>query len=143
MAFRAAVIGIVLAIATTSAASAQSALFLYGGAGHRVLLGCINCDRFESASLCNSYGDYGSKYAENSIWNPYGTYGSKYSNESPWNKYTTSAPIIVDVQGGSYGYLSANRYHPGRTQIRGLIQLTDMVGDGASVESAREALCAR
>ena len=83
-------------IAIGLAASAQTpALLLFGGTNHKTFLGCLNCSKYDSASVCNKYGDVGSRYSSDSIWNRYGNFGSKYSSDSPWNKYSSSAPIIV------------------------------------------------
>lgn len=93
-------------------------LRLYGGEkGHHVFLGCLTCDKHSSSSVCNKYGEYGSKYGGTSIWNKYGAYGSKYSATSPWNKYASDPPVIVDPEGNFYGYFTANSYHDKRTKI--------------------------
>ena len=61
-------------------------LYIYGGSDHDVFLGCLNSNKYDSKSIWNEYGTYGSKYNSKSIWNEYGTYGSSYSAYSPWNK---------------------------------------------------------
>jgi len=86
----------------------NSPLLIFGGQGHKTFLGCLNCNRFSTSSICNQLGEKGSKFNAESIWNQFGTYGSEFSSDSPWNKFSTTAPIIVDQQGRSYGYLSAN-----------------------------------
>lgn len=68
-------------------------LHLYGGPNHDVYLGCLNCNNYDSNSIWNTYGNYGSVYNSNSIWNKYGTYGSEYNSYSPWNSYTTTNPL--------------------------------------------------
>jgi hypothetical protein len=47
------------------------------------------------------------------------------THHGPWNRYSSSAPIIVDQSGNSYGYFCANHYHPDRTRIAVFIQLFD------------------
>ncbi|ABF12327.1 hypothetical protein Rmet_5468 (plasmid) [Cupriavidus metallidurans CH34] len=127
-----------------SEASAQStALLLFGGTSHKTFLGCLNCGQYESSSVCNAYGEFGSPYQADSIWNPYGTYGSKYNNESPWNTYGTSAPAIVDKDGNFYGYLSANRYLAKRTTIKGLVALTEAAEEFDDLEKLSDAFCRR
>jgi hypothetical protein len=101
----------------------STALLLFGGEGHRVFLGCINCSQYDSDSIFNEYGTYGSKYSDTSIWNPYGTYGSRYSDDSPWNPYASNPPVVVDHDGNFYGYFTANQFHPKRTTIRRLLML--------------------
>ena len=90
--------------------SYSQALHLYGGKNHDVYLGCLNCDNYETNSIWNTYGTFGSKYNTNSIWNSYGTYGSKYNSFSPWNQYSTDPPVVVDKDGNFYGYFSVNKY---------------------------------
>ena len=94
------------------------ALILYGGDDHEEFLGCINCGRYDSKSIWNEYGTYGSKYSSNSIWNEYGTYGSEYSSNSPWNAYASNPPVIVDKNGNFYGYLTVNEYKSKRADFR-------------------------
>ena len=85
-------------------------LHLYAGPSHKTYLGCLNCNSYDSNSIWNEYGMYGSQYNSNSIWNEYGQYGGAYSLYSPFNEYTQTPPIIVDKNGNSYGYLTANKY---------------------------------
>ena len=44
-------------------------LLIYGGSDHDVLLGKLNADCYDSESIWNEYGTYGSKYSSKSIWN--------------------------------------------------------------------------
>ena len=106
-------------------AQGTKALLLFGGGDHKTFLGCLNCNRYDNGSICNRYGEHGSPYANESIWNRYANYGSRYSSESPWNPYANSPPVIVDREGGFYGYLTANRYNPKRTRIPLYVALTD------------------
>jgi hypothetical protein len=110
---------------STAVFGQQQALLLYGGKDHDKFLGCLNCGRYDSSSIWNAYGTYGSPYNSDSIWNRYGTWGSPYNSESPWNKYSSSAPVIVDKEGKFYGYFSANPYHDKRTKIGGLVWVLD------------------
>ena len=70
-------------------------------------LGCLNCGRYQSDSVCNKYGTYGSKYNSKSIWNKYGTYGGKYSLYSPFNKYTSTPPTFYTTSNKT-GKLTVN-----------------------------------
>lgn len=72
-------------------------------------LGLISSNRFDSDSITNEYGTYGSKYSTTSILNQYGEYGSKYSTKSAFNKYTQNPPQII-YQGSFYAYLTVNKY---------------------------------
>lgn len=117
------------------------ALLLYGGHSHDKFLGCLNCSEHDSGSVCNEYGSYGSGYNSDSIWNSYGQYGSSYSSLSPWNTYASDPPVIVDRNGRFYGYLTANEYKPKRTEIKGLIALTEAAEKFDDLDKLREAFC--
>lgn len=112
-------------LTSTETFGQQKALLLYGGKNHDKFLGCLNCSRYDSSSIWNAYGTYGSPYNSDSIWNRYGNWGAPYNSESPWNKYSSSAPVIVDNEGNFYGHFSANAYHSKRTNIKGFVWLLD------------------
>lgn len=69
-------------------------------------------NEYDSDSIFNEYGQYGSQYSSKSIWNEYGTYGSKYSSYSPFNSYSSSPPAIYK-NGSCIGYLTVNKYISG------------------------------
>lgn len=74
-------------------------------------LGLINTNSFDSDSVCNPYGTYGSKYSSTSIWNEYGSYGSDYASYSAFSDYTSSPPIIYEYDGSTLTalyYLTTN-----------------------------------
>jgi hypothetical protein len=126
---------------TTAALGQNRALLIFGGDGHRTFLGCLNCAKHSPGSVCNAYGTQGSRYQSESIWNPYGTFGSKYSSNSPWNRYSSSAPIIVDQEGNSYGYFSMNKYHRNRTRIKSFLALFEYHEEEDDLEKVRQAYC--
>jgi hypothetical protein len=97
---------IILAVAST--ASAQR-LLLFGGSNHDVFLGCFSCNEFASDSIFNEFGAYGSEFRQDSIFNDFGTYGSSFSQFSPCNRIASNPPVLVDENGGFYGYLTLNR----------------------------------
>ena len=66
-------------------------------------------NRFDSQSIYNEFGTYGSQYSSLSIYNPYGTYGSKYSSKSPWNPYTSTPPVLVK-NGSAIAYFTVNTF---------------------------------
>ena len=74
----------------------------------KVYLGKLVTDKYDSDSIWNEYGSYGSKYSATSIWNTYGDYGSAYSNESAFYKYASKPPVIVDRYGKVVGHLTTN-----------------------------------
>lgn len=107
---------IIVAVFSFNLAYGQT-LLIYGGEDHDVYLGKLNASEYDSESIWNEYGSYGSKYNSNSIWNEYGRYGSSYSSYSPFNEYATYPPIIVDSQGNFYGYFTLNKYKPQRANL--------------------------
>lgn len=119
-------------------------LLLFGGKDHKEFLGCVNCSSYDGGSICNRYGEQGSRYASNSIWNRYGEYGSKYSDLSPWNKYASFPPVIVDRDGAFYGSFTAARSDPQRTRIPALRELLDAADEVvADPQEASDIFCGR
>jgi hypothetical protein len=107
-------LGIALLISSTTFGQT---LHLYGGSNHDVYLGCLNSDSYDSSSIWNEYGTYGSSYNSKSIWNEYGTYGSEYNSLSPWNEYSNDSPVVVDKDGNFYGYFTLNEYRAKRADF--------------------------
>ncbi|MFT0547852.1 hypothetical protein ACMHYO_16175 [Allopusillimonas ginsengisoli] len=93
------------------ASLAHAELMLFGGKGHDVFLGCVDCSPYSSNSICNESGQYGSEYRD-TIWNAYREYGSEYRDTSPWNPYTSSknVPILVNKKGDFFGYFTINEF---------------------------------
>jgi hypothetical protein len=79
---------------------------LYSSDG-KVYLGKLTSDKYDTDSIFNEYGNYGSKYSSESIWNEYGDYGSKYSSKSAFNKYASDPPIII-LNNKIIGYITVN-----------------------------------
>lgn len=63
---------------------------------------------YQSDSIFNEYGTYGSEYNVGSIWNEFGTFGGEYNSYSVANAYTTTPPMIIKNK-KIIGYLSANK----------------------------------
>lgn len=74
----------------------------------KTYLGTLSTNTYDSESIFNQYGTYGSKYSTLSIWSTYGTYGSSYSLESAFNEYTLTPPVLV-YKGQAFGYLTSNK----------------------------------
>lgn len=72
-------------------------------------LGKLNPNQYDSDSIFNEYGGYGSTYSPTSIFNEYGSYGGEYSSLSPFNEYTSSPPKII-VNGKAIAHLTVNEY---------------------------------
>lgn len=67
-------------------------------------------NKYNSQSVLNPYGTYGSKYSSLSIWNNYGEYGSPYATKSAFNRYTTTPPRIILRDGQTWVWLTVNQY---------------------------------
>ena len=109
---------IIILLLISIPSSGQKTLHIYGGEGHDVYLGCLNCDRYNASSIWNEYGTFGSQYNAKSIWNEYGAYGSGYSSTSPFNSYANYPPVIVDKDGNFYGYFTVNEYKSKRADFK-------------------------
>lgn len=84
-------------------------LYIYAGRYEEDYLGKLNANKYDSESIWNKYGTYGSKYNTKSIWNKYSTYGNSYNSYSPFNKYSTTPPTLRDRNGKFYGYFTCNK----------------------------------
>ena len=126
---------------THTQAQATKALLLFGGDDHKTFLGCLNCVETSDVSVCNEVGKYGSEVQENSIWDEVGPYGSEVSPTSPWNEVSQNAPIIVDSDGNSYGYFSANTVHHDRTRIDWLVAVLDYYEQTNDLEKTHKKMC--
>lgn len=71
------------------------------------LLGSLKPDRYDSDSVFNTYGPYGSKYSGTSIFNPYSPYGDRYSNLSARNPRATNPPRAL-VEGEFRAFVTIN-----------------------------------
>jgi hypothetical protein len=136
------VLGVLAFLARGIGVEAQEAkaLLLFGGKDHKTFLGCLNCVDTSEASVCNDVGEQGSDVAKNSIWNDVGPYGSDVSPKSPWDDVSQDGPIIVDRDGKSYGYFSANDVHHDRTRIDWLIAL-DYYEETRNLDKTRKKMC--
>ncbi|MFB9273677.1 stalk domain-containing protein [Cohnella cellulosilytica] len=73
----------------------------------KTYLGKITSNTFDSDSIFNEFGTYGSKFQSKSIWNEFGDYGSEFSNKSAFNEFATKPPLVV-LDGKTIGYLTIN-----------------------------------
>lgn len=102
----------VIAILFVCFSSHAQVLYLFGGSNNEVFLGILNASSFETKSIWNEYGSFGSCYQSKSIWNKHGRYGSKYSQYSPFNEYALNPPVVVDKEGNFYGYFTVGSNMP-------------------------------
>jgi hypothetical protein len=107
--------------APTSLQAGSIKHMLFGGEGHHTYLGCVNCSQYDTESITNQYGQYGSAYSTTSVLNHYGEFGSKYSMYGACNPYASDPPVIVDGAGQFYGRLTVNQYNPQQTRDPGLL----------------------
>lgn len=77
------------------------------------LLGKITDNPYDSDSILNQYGPYGSQYSNTSIFNPYSPYGSQYGTHSINNPYCSAPPKLI-INGRLIGRVTANRAIPDR-----------------------------
>ena len=127
-----------LSTATVSANAPEVALLLFDGKTGKVFAGCLNCNRYDGASICNRYGDYGSVYSDKSIWNRYGEFGSRYEDNSPWNSYGEGLRV-VDSDGNYYGRFSRTYY--GQSKIPLIQALLKAYESNDDLSDLRERLC--
>jgi len=83
--------------------------YLQGGDGQ--FLGTITENAFDSESILNPYGPYGSIYSPTSIHNVYSKYGSAYSALSINSPYATNPPILF-LNRLRRGPVTSNPYLP-------------------------------
>lgn len=88
-------------------------------------LGILSSNKYQTDSVMNEYGTYGSKYSSTSIFNQYSQYGSRYGFYSPFNPYT-STPLQIILKGQWVGLLTANTFLQNRLDPH---QLFDWIYD--------------
>jgi hypothetical protein len=89
-------------------------------------LGKVSSNQFESESICNEFGTYGSEFASKSVRNEFGTYGSPFASQSAYNEFTSTPPRII-YQGGVVGYLTKNEFLRGALDPDLLFALYDCI----------------
>lgn len=60
-------------------------------------------------------------YDSESIFNEFGTYGSKFSSKSAFNEYASSPPLVI-FNGETIGYLTVNKYQADAISPYGLYE---------------------
>lgn len=101
---------------------------MYGGANGRVYLGCVTCNRFDSDSIYNQFGNYGSRFSSTSIWNQFSDYGSPFNTYSACNAFATNPPIWL-VGNQVLGELTLNQFR------------TNRIRDAAVLAWLRDSVC--
>jgi len=95
-----------MAAASSPGFGTSSNLQIFGGPNHDTYLGCLTCSEYNSDSVFNSYGSYGSSYSSQSIHNSYSQFGSPYSQYSACNSMASDPPVVVSETGDYYGRLT-------------------------------------
>lgn len=91
------------------AVAAESELLVFGGNGHHVFLGCLSCSKYDTDSVFNTYGTYGSRLSPESLVNPHSDYGSRNSPHGACSPDATDPPVVADRAGRHYGRLTMNK----------------------------------
>jgi hypothetical protein len=89
-------------------------------------LGKVSSSQFDSESICNSFGRYGSEFSSTSVRNEFSRYGSEFSSQSAYNEFTSTPPRII-YQGSVVGYLTKNEFKAGAVDPDILFALYDCV----------------
>ncbi len=72
-------------------------------------LGKLSLNQFDTESIFNQFGIYGSQFSATSIFNQFGIYGSQFSALSPNNQFTSTPPRIY-LHGLEFGFLTKNKF---------------------------------
>lgn len=70
-------------------------------------LGSLNQNPFDTQSIFNRFGSYGSKFSSDSIFNKFSPYGGTFSMQSPFNTTARRPPKIIK-NGVVLGFVSSN-----------------------------------
>jgi uncharacterized protein YjdB len=84
-----AVVGSVTPIPLTCAGLAGGRIYAQNGQ----YLGRLT-NQFDSESILNAFGPYGSQFSSTSIYNPFSQYGSQFSTLSAYNPFASSPPQL-------------------------------------------------
>ena len=125
-----------------SAPTFAKELIIFGGAEHDDFLGCLTCSEFDSDSICNGFGSYGNEFSSSGMWNEFAGYGNEFSSDSPWNEFASgnSVPVLVDRDGGFYGYFTINEYRSDAVEFASDMKRWHEDTDG-DLEQVRLKLC--
>lgn len=102
-----------------------SIFFIFAQDGQ--FLGFVNDNRFDPDSICNGFGQYGSKFAQTSIWNDFGPYGGDFGSLSAFNNLTSTPPVLFD-EIGPLAYVTTNAVLTPRLDSIYLLELLQGAG---------------
>jgi hypothetical protein len=89
--------------------SADTTPHLVGSDG--TYLGKLTTNQYDSKSVFNEIGKYGSDISMTSIWNDISPYGSSVSMKSAFNDVASNPPLII-YNNETIGYLTTNNIKP-------------------------------
>ena len=72
-------------------------------------LGRVSNNRYQTDSIANQYGDFGSSYSDASIFNKFGIYGSSTSDLSAFNNFASRPPLLYLSTGQAVAYVTTNQ----------------------------------
>ena len=75
-------------------------------------LGRVTSNPYDSESICNIYGTYGSSYGSG-IFNTYGTHGGSYSLTGAYNRQAQKPPALIE-NNKIVGFVTKNPRFRGR-----------------------------
>jgi hypothetical protein len=66
-------------------------------------------NQFDSQSILNTFGSYGSQFSSTSMYNTFSQYGSPFGSYSAYNQFTNSPPILY-VGNVAAAYVTKNTF---------------------------------
>lgn len=115
--------------------SAYSNSLIFAQDASQTFLGKASTNRYETDSITNSFGTYGSSFSASSIRNQFSSFGSTFSTYSAYNSFATRPPILYRISGGQYvaqAYLTKNTLLFPRVDPDDLITYLFSLGSSAS-----------
>ena len=94
-------------------------------------LGYVNDKFYDSTSLCDVFGPYGSDYSDTSIFYIYNRYGSDYSEYSAFDDFANFPPILYE-DGYAVAFVSTNWFFLPRVDPYYLMDLLNSFSCGVS-----------
>jgi hypothetical protein len=88
-------------------------MYLFSQEHPEQYLGYVIDDQYDSESIINDYGTYGSRYSSTSIRNQYSAYGSSFGTYSAYNSFASYPPIIwryINDRWEAVAYLTKNTF---------------------------------
>jgi len=79
-------------------------MYIFAQDANSQYLGLITDNIYNTESIINDYGTYGSQYSTTSIRNQYSTYGSATNTYSAYNQYSSTPPIIYSYNSSTSKY---------------------------------------